>query len=312
MQKQSCGFKNFNIFIYMGKFLTTEEFIIRAKIIHGNKYDYSKVDYKNSKTKIKIICPKHGEFKQRPNDHIQGKGCILCAGVKKKTRNEFIKEAELVHNKRFNYNLVCYKNMNTKIKIICQKHGEFEQVPNDHLNGFGCAKCGRVKNLTTDEFINRAKEKHNKYEYSMVEYKNMHTKVKIICSKHGEFMQTPHNHLKMAGCPKCKKSKGEKLISWFLDKKSINYEEQKKFDGCKNKSYLPFDFYLPNINICIEFQGIQHYKANKHMNGVIGLEKRQKHDNIKREFCKKNNIKLIEIKYSDKIVPKLKEELNIK
>lgn len=296
----------------MGKNLTTEEFIKRAKVVHRDRYIYSLVDYKNSKTKIKITCKEHGVFEQRPNDHIQGKGCIVCAGIKKKSLSEFIKEAEKIHKNKFDYSLSDYKNNQTKIKIICPKHDEFEQMPSDHLKGLGCAKCGCVKKLTTNEFIERAKEKHSKYDYSLVEYKNMHKKVKIICKNHGVFEQTPHNHLKFAGCPKCNKSKGEKIISWFLDKNKIHYEEQKKFDGCKNKSQLPFDFYLPNINLCIEFQGIQHYESVEHMEGDIGLLKRQKNDKIKREFCNKGGIKLIEVKYSDNLVQKLKESLDIK
>lgn len=279
----------------MGKFLTTEEFIIRAKVAHGDRYDYSFVDYKNSQTKVKIICPEHGKFEQRPNDHIQGKGCIMCAGIKKKTKGEFVKEAHKIHKNKFDYSLVRYKNNRKKVKIICPEHGEFEQRPSDHINGFGCAECGRVKKLTTNEFIKRAKERHSNYDYSLVEYKNMHTKVKIICKKHGEFEQTPHNHLKFAGCPKCNKSKGEKIISWFLDKKNINYEEQKKFDGCKNKSHLLFDFYLPDYNLCIEFQGIQHYKANEHMNGHIGLKKDKNMIILKGIFAKKTTLNLLKL-----------------
>lgn len=296
----------------MGKFLTTSEFINRAKVAHGNKYDYSLVDYINSKTKIKIICPEHGVFEQNPNDHIQKKGCIMCAGVKKKDQSEFVKEAKKIHGNKYDYSMVVYIDNKTKTKIICPIHGEFEQRPNDHLNRLGCSKCGHVKNLTTHEFIERAKEKHSNYDYSLVNYKNMHTKVKIICQKHGEFKQTPHNHLKFAGCPKCNKSKGEKIISWFLDKNNIAYEEQKKLDGCNNKSPLKFDFYLPSQRICIEFQGIQHYEEVKHMGGNEGLKKRQINDKIKRKHCKENNIKLIEVKYSDNICLNLKKELNIK
>ena len=296
----------------MGIYLTTQEFINRAERVHNNKYNYSLVEYENSKTKVKIICDKHGMFEQRPNDHIQGKGCIMCAGIKKKSNKEFITIATAVHGNKFNYNLVEYKRMNVKVKIICQSHGEFEQRPEDHIKGFGCSKCSRVKKLTNDEFIERAKDIHNTYNYSLVEYKNMHTKVIILCKKHGEFKQTPHNHLKFAGCPKCKKSKGEKIISWFLDKNNIEYEEQKTFENCKNKSFLPFDFYLKKQNICIEFQGIQHYEVNNYMGGEIGFKNRQLNDGIKKEFCKKYNIKIIEIKYSDKIVIKLKESLNIK
>lgn len=296
----------------MGKFLTTKEFINRAKEKHIDKYDYSFIEYVNSKTKVKISCKEHGIFEQKPYSHIQGQGCALCAGVKRKTTEKFIEEAKKIHKNKFNYNFVTYKNNRTKVKILCPKHGIFEQIPDDHLQGFGCAKCGCVKKLTNDEFINRSKEIHKQYDYSLVEYTNMHTKIKIICLKHGIFEQTPHNHLKFSGCPKCNKSKGEKIISWFLDKKNIYYEEQKKFKECKNKKQLPFDFYLPYYNTCIEFQGIQHYNENKHMSGSIGLKKRQINDNIKKNFCKKNNIKFIEIKYSDKLILKLKEELNIK
>jgi hypothetical protein len=296
----------------MGTFLTTIEFIKKAEKVHGYTYDYSLVNYVNSKEKVKIICRKHGEFTQRPNDHLQKKGCIECAGTKRKNNKDFISKARLIHGDKYDYSVVSYKNNSTKVKIICLKHGEFKQIPESHLNGFGCSKCSRVKKLTNDEFIKRAQSIHHNYDYSLVDYKNMHTKVIIICKKHGEFKQTPHNHLKFAGCPKCNKSKGEKIISWFLDKKNIKYKEQETFEGCKNKSPLPFDFYLQKENICIEFQGIQHFEANEHMGGETGLENRRKNDKIKKHFCKKNNIKLIEIKYSDEIVTKLKESLNIK
>lgn len=300
----------------MGRFLTTHEFIKRASIVHENKFNYSLVEYKNSQKKVKIICPIHGEFEQRPNDHIQGKSCIMCAGIKKGNNNTFIEKAKKQHGDKYNYSIVEYKNTRTKVKIICPVHGEFEQVPYDHINGFGCAKCGGVKKLTTYEFSKRAKELHgNKYNYSLVDYKNMHTKVKILCVKHGEFNQTPHNHLKLAGCPTCNKSKGEKTISWFLDKNNIKYKEQKTFKNCFNPStmkLLPFDFYLLNENVCIEFQGIQHYEPIKYMGGEIDFKKRQKNDIIKKEFCEKNGINLITIKYSDKIWSILQKELHIK
>lgn len=297
----------------MGTFLTTELFIYKANKIHENKYNYSNVQYNNSKIKIKIICPKHGEFEQRPNNHIQGKGCILCAGTKKQTTSDFIIQAKKIHGDKFDYSLVNYINIKTKVKIICKNHGVFIQIPGDHINGFGCSKCGKVAKLNTDEFINRAIEKHGKvYDYSNVKYDGMHKKINIICKKHGTFMQTPHNHLKMAGCPKCNKSKGEKIISWFLNKNNIPHKEQMKFENCKKKSILPFDFYLPEHNMCIEFNGIQHYEPIKNMGGKIDFKKRLENDDIKSVFCKKNKIKLLTIKYDEKIVSILKKELNIK
>ncbi len=293
--------------MYMGKFLTTNEFVNRAKIAHGNKYDYSLVDYDDSKTKIKIICSEHGIFEQKPYSHIQGQGCILCSGINKKTTKEFIESAKKIHGEKFNYDSVVYINSKTKVKILCTEHGFFEQVASDHILGFGCAKCGKVCKLNTEEFIDKSKAVHgDKYDYSKVDYKNMHTKVKIICKKHGLFTQVPHNHLRFAGCPKCNKSKGEKIISWFLDKQNINYIEQKRFSNCKKQIPLPFDFYLPDKNTCIEFHGIQHYGPIKHMGGEKGFKKRQENDLIKRNFCKENNIKLFEISYLDDIISILK------
>ena len=124
----------------------SEKFIIDAKKIHGDKYDYSLVDYKNNCTKVKIICPTHGEFEQTPNNHLSGKGCLKCYGDKtrircRSNREQFIPKADLIHNSFYSYSLVDYKNNCTKVKIICPTHGEFEQQPNNHLSGQGCPKC---------------------------------------------------------------------------------------------------------------------------------------------------------------------------
>lgn len=297
----------------MGIYLTTKEFIKRSKKKHGNKYNYSLVDYKNSKTKIKIICKEHGVFEQRPYSHIQGDGCIFCAGTNNKTTKKIVDEFISVHGKKYEYSLVEYKNMKTKIKIICKEHGVFEQIPHDHLKGFGCASCGKVAKLSLEEFKKRASDKHNKvYDYSLVVYKNMHTKVNIICPKHGVFLQTPHSHLKFSGCPKCKRSKGEKIISWYLTKNNICFEEQKKFPECKKIQMLPFDFYLPNENLCIEFNGIQHYQPSEYTERRYKFSSTTENDIIKQKFCAENNIKLLIIKYTDKIGLALEVGLNKK
>jgi len=126
--------------------LTKEEFIKRAKLIHGDKYDYSLVEYKNNRTKVKIICPIHGVFEQRPYSHYKGCKCQKCVNNKKKSTEQFIIDAYCKHGDRYNYKLVDYKNNKTKVKIICPIHGVFEQRPNDHLNGQGCSKCvGKYK-----------------------------------------------------------------------------------------------------------------------------------------------------------------------
>ena len=125
---------------------TTEQFIIDAKSIHGDKYDYSLVDYINNKSKVKIICPTHGEFEQIPYSHLSGKGCPKCKGDKSRILNqsnteEFINKADKIHDNKYDYSLVEYENARTKVKIICHVHGEFEQTPASHLSGHGCPKC---------------------------------------------------------------------------------------------------------------------------------------------------------------------------
>jgi uncharacterized protein YggL (DUF469 family) len=186
------------------KLLTTEQFIEKAQKVHGMKYDYSKVDYVNAKTKICIICPVHGEFYQAPSHHLEGCGCPKCCiEKKKKTTEQFIKEAIEKHGYKYDYSKVEYIDANTKVCIICPEHGEFYQAPIKHLLGHGCPECGENKK-TTEQFIKEAIEKHgNKYDYSKVDYVNNKTKVCIICPEHGEFWQDPNSHLSGCGCPKC-------------------------------------------------------------------------------------------------------------
>jgi len=197
------------------KKLITEEFVKKAKMIHEEKYDYSLVEYKNNRTKVKIICPIHGVFEQTPGSHLRGRGCIRCGIIKngnnkRKTIKEFIIDAKSIHDDKYDYSLVEYKNSGTKVKIICPVHGIFEQRPRDHLSKkCGCPECGTIrtayhKRLTMEKFIKKAKMIHgDKYDYSLVVYKNYGTKVKIICPVHGIFKQTPDHHLKGSGCSKC-------------------------------------------------------------------------------------------------------------
>ena len=180
--------------------------------------------------------------------------------------------------------------------------------PNNHISKrYGCSKCTNNKKLSSNEFIERSKKIHgNKYDYSLVDYKNAHTKVKIICSKHGVFEQSPNSHYQNIGCPKCHRSKGEEKIEQFLICNNIKFTTQKKFKNCKDKRLLPFDFYLYELNACVEFDGLQHFNLiNDFWGGVKSLKTIQKHDKIKNEFCNKNNIKLLRIKYNENVNDKL-------
>ena len=271
---------------------TTENFIKKSKLTHGDKYDYSNSKYINAKTTVKIICSIHGEFEQIPRNHIRGQNCQKCSGVYM-DKNYFIEKSKLLHGDKYDYSLVNYTRQLTKIQIICPIHGMFEQKPKDHLLGKGCIKCCG-KNKTTDDLIKEFNEINNhQYNYSKVIYKDAKTKVKIICNKHGVFEQTPNAHLRGQGCPICRESKGEKEIRNYLINKKINFIPQHKFSDCKNLKELPFDFYLPDYNTCVEFNGEQHFKPIKYFGGVDKFKKVQINDFIKFNYCKTNKINLI-------------------
>jgi len=299
----------------MGKKKTKEEFINDSKIIYGDKYDYSLVEYVNNKTKIKIICPIHGVFEKTPDKHLYGKsGCLKCDNYHTKNINNHkrtvVDRMNVKHNNFYDYSLVEYVNNKTKIKIICPIHGVFEQTPNNHLQGNGCLKCGGTEKMSTQDFINKAKLVHgDKYDYSLVNYVNYKNKVKIICSLHGVFNQSFIKHCnRKNGCPICKESKGEKQIRVFLENNKINFTPQYRFNNCINKYPLPFDFYLPDYNMCIEFNGEQHYKSFKFFGGSEKFKQQLINDNIKLKFCENNKIQLLIIKYDENVINKLKKK----
>lgn len=285
----------------MGAKKTTKQFIQDAIQIHENEYNYSKVNYIHSKTKIIIICKTHGEFEQKPNDHLQGKGCSKCYGNVKYTTNGFITQSIKIHGNEYDYSKVNYVNTKTKIKIICKTHGEFEQKPCDHLEGKGCFKCYGNIALTTNEFIDKSIVIYgDKYDYSKVKYINNRTKVQIICETHGEFYRDPYLHLRNYGCPKClsyTRSRGETRIDQILSQYNIKYYKQHKFIDCRNIRSLPFDFYIPTLNICIEFDGSQHIYGWGY--NAESLKSIQQNDRIKSEYCDQNNIKLIRIPHTE-------------
>jgi hypothetical protein len=291
--------------------LTKDTFINKSKLIHGDRYDYSLVNANDLSSKIKLICPIHGIFEQSYQKHILLKrGCQKCGGSKKLTLEEFKEKAKKIHGDKYDYSLVEYKNYQTKVKIICPEHGVFEQLPNNHIcKKYGCPSCSNNKKFDTSVFIEKAKKTHgDRYDYSFVEYKNAHTKVKIICKKHGLFEQISIEHIRGAGCYLCNVSKGERAICKILDEKKITYERQKRFNDCRNIKLLSFDFYLPHINTCIEYDGLQHFQMfNNFWGGNVALEANKKRDLIKNNYCKENNIKLFRIKYNDNIDKKIKQ-----
>jgi len=304
-----CGFEKRRL----SKFSNTKEFIEKSNKTHDDRYDYSLVKYENVHKKVKIICKEHGTFEQIPNDHLQGKGCQICARNINLTTIEFIERSNKIYNEKYDYSLVDYKNNKTKVKIICREHGIFEQQPSHHLNinDGGCKKCGyeqvSLKLLSnTKEFIKKSKKIHgDKYDYSLVDYNGNNKKVQIICEEHDIFKQTPASHLRGSGCPNCKSSKGENQIFNYLNERNMIFETQVSFGGCRNINPLFFDFYLPNYNMCIEYDGIQHFKPVEKFGGLEYLKENKNRDIIKNKYCEDSNIKLCRIKYNENIVKKL-------
>lgn len=291
--------------------LTTKEFIDRSIIIHNNKYDYTITKYEGSKSKVSIICKKHGVFEQLAYNHLLGKGCNMCKPKfgKKLTKSEFIDRSNKIHNFEYDYSLVYYTNNRVKVKIICKKHGIFEQEPRNHLSGMNCSVCQGNKKLSKEDFVERCSILfNNKYDYSLSEINGTKSKTKIICPKHGIFEQVVDSHLRGHGCSSCNDSKGEKIISWFLDKNNIEYEKQKMFDDCRDIRRLKFDFFIPTINTCIEFDGKHHFETIEF--GQKKLEDTIKKDKIKDIFCLQNKIKLIRISYEQNIIEELEKLLN--
>ena len=256
--------------------LSKDEFVEKAKSVHGDIYDYSHVNYTNAKTKIEIICPLHGSFFQLPYNHLSGKGCKECGhaiGNEKSSlsKDEFIEKANEVHNNLYDYSKVEYKNYKTKVEIICKEHGSFFQTPNNHLDGKGCKECGMKSTIdfiqenfvsNTEDFIKKSKSIHgDEYDYSLVDYKNNSTQVEIVCMEHGKFFQTPKNHLRGKGCKQCGiykagyftgTSKLEEDFVLFI--KSFYFG--KIITSVRDKiPPMELDVYIPEFNLGIEING---------------------------------------------------------
>ena len=291
-----------------------KDLIEQSKKIHNNKYDYSKVKLISKGRKVEIICSVHGVFEQSFEKHIDRKqGCPICSGNVKMTTEQFIKKARQIHGDKYDYSKVYYVDNHTKVKIVCATHGEFLQIPANHTNiNNGCPKCiGR--NKTTEEFIKESIKIHgDKYDYSKTIYKSIKAKIGIICLKHGEFLQNPSDHLCGHGCPHCQNSKGENKVRNFLLTNYIVFKPQYKFKDCKHKLPLPFDFYLSDLNACIEYDGKQHSAPVKTFGGEAAHQLQVIKDQIKTDYCLKNNIPLIRIRYDENIEEVLMQKLILK
>jgi len=274
------------------------------------RYDYSLItedwwreNYKNTYTKIPIVCPKHGKFEIRLNDFKNGNRCPKCNKYSKKSREHYINLFKKIHGDKYDYSLITkewwqknYKNQHeTKIPIKCPKHGVFYQYIFNHKY-HGCPQCTKFSKKSREDRLKQLKEVFPEYDYSLItkewwqkNYKNTYTKVPVICPEHGLFHAKLNNLLNGSGCSSCASSKGERIIEKVLKKNNINFIQEHKVPD----SNLRFDFYLPDYNLAIEYDGELHFKNIE----FSKLKETKKRDFLKNKLCYIYKINLIRIPY---------------
>lgn len=238
-------------------------FLEKARKIHGEKYDYSKVEYINSRENVIITCPIHGDFEQKPYHHLEGYGCHKCT-IEETKGYDFEERARLIHNNKYDYSKFVYVNNKTSGTIVCPIHGEFKMSMGAHINAKqGCPKCASEKrneknSLGKDEFIEKsiAIFGENAFDYTKVVYKNNKSPLTLICKKCGhEFETRGDNHLSGHGCPNCVKnvSKWENEINEFI--KSLGVETETSNRAILNGREI--DIFIPSKMIGIECDGLR-------------------------------------------------------
>jgi hypothetical protein len=315
-----CGRINANRNIRTPWDITIERF----RSVHGNKYEYLENTYKDFTTEMSMICNQHGEFKTTPHAHYSMKsGCRTCGINNRAEKNshkfeQVLNEFRNVHGNSYKYDEKSYKGVDEKIRIKCDKHGWFRQRVASHKNGSGCLECsyeliGDRTRVTYKIWKKQSAEVHGDlYDYSKVKWIDQYTDVLIGCKKpdHGFFYQEPVSHKRGSGCPKCNHSSGERFIFNWLNKMEIDFFTQHTFPDLKYKSQLKCDFFIPDYNLVIEYNGRQHYVAVDFFDGVKGLRATQKRDKIKRDYCFENGINYEIIKYDENIEDELKKIFN--
>ena len=300
---RKCGYEK--VLIKLTK--TNEQFIIDIKKLYGDTYILDEVTYTKSNVKVTPICKIHGKFSVLANSFLMGHGCPKC-GIEKRAsttrhvKSFFIKRATKKHNGFYIYDLVDYINSSTKVKIICPLHGIFEQAPSNHVAGQCCPICatkrvGTEQRQTKEEFVEKSIKVHGyRNDYSLVDYQGNKVPVDIRCIEHDfVFKCRPDNHLAGSGCPICNSSRGENKITSILNKYDIKFIKEYKIDGHKYR----YDFYLPDLNLLIEYDGPQHFRPVEAFGGEIGFEKTLHRDHMKNKLAKENKIKLLRIIYLD-------------
>ena len=246
--------------IYDEKRSSLSDVIDKFKTEHGDKYDYSFVNYTNVDTKVKILCKVHGVFEQTPYHHASGNGCPKCVG-KNKTQEDMIELFIQAHGSRYDYSKVEFSRANDKVEIICSEHGSFYQIPINHASGKGCIKCSNTYQYNTSEIIGKFITVHgDTYNYDLIDYKNSHEKIKIVCKEHGVFTQTSGSHLAGNGCSQC-------AGNYQYDNDLI-IEEFKKFHGdIYNYSEVSYSGIFQPVEIICKTHGLFSQVAKVHKSG---------------------------------------------
>lgn len=297
---------------------THEEYVKQIAVVNPN------IDvvgtYINSRTKVIYQCKVCDyTWEAFPDNIVQGHGCPMCANAKRAqahvfTLSDYINKLLLV-NPDIEF-IGDYKNSCTKALHRCKLCGnEWMAYPNNVLKGKGCKKCFDKKNADNlkkshDVYVGQVNNINDNIVV-LGEYVNSRMPILHKCKICGyEWDISPDNVLRGHGCPKCIESRGEKLIEEYLMKHLINFERQYTFSDCRNKKPLPFDFYIPGRNLCIEYDGIQHFEPVKHFGGVDKFKQRQYNDNIKTSYCLLHNIDLLRIKYNQNVDDELDNFFN--
>lgn len=262
------------------KKLTTEEWISKSSKKHDNFYDYSLSTYVNNNTKIKIVCPLHGEFEQAPNAHSdRGDRCPKCglesrAEINRTTKEDFIRKSNELHNFKFDYSLIeDYKQLGEHLTIICPIHGEFKQNGRSHMRGSDCEKCSYEKrgvdySISKEEMLKRFEEFKNGLTYDLTNYKNRNSIISYYCETHGHIKQKADKHLRGKQCSKC-----AKRVSWNTGNTEKFTERAKEIHkGKYDYSKVDYKNNRTNVEIICKYHGSFFQRPNTHIEGNGGCQ----------------------------------------
>lgn len=267
---------------------SSHEFLQQIIDVFGSLYDFSKVDYVNSETRVEVICKDHGSWLSYPSSLLGGHGCRHCGHESRalkatKTTYDFIHESTLIHGDKYDYQAVDYVKSDVPVEIICRNHGSFYQSPHTHLKGSGCLQCGfetthNSSRLSRSDFIERATEVHwDKYSYEGVKFNGLQELITLLCKKHGVFSLTASSHLNGRHCAQC-----------VLDNKNENFiaESRKKYANKFDYSKTKYSSIYEKIKLICKKHGEFTYSAAKHLYSIHGCPKCGR-DSIKKSITER-------------------------